>query len=113
MFPGLLVPQLVEFGEKPPTYMEQQLTYKKSTDGGWSLKSQLTFDVFKVQIHGVLADVISEQLDHIGHPLRNDGGLVTALPARFDQTLQEHINNDDLGKSKCHTFSQTCWDCPV
>lgn len=33
VFPGLLVPQLVEFGEKPPTYMAQQLTYEKSTDG--------------------------------------------------------------------------------
>lgn len=29
VFPGLLVPQLVEFGEKPPTYAEQRLAHKK------------------------------------------------------------------------------------
>lgn len=45
---------------------------------------QLTFDVLKVQIHGVLADVVSEQLYHVRHPLRNDGWLVPALPTGLD-----------------------------
>lgn len=48
---------------------------------GGSLKEPVTFDVFQMQIHGVLTDIISKQLNHVGHPLRNDGGLVPALPA--------------------------------
>lgn len=50
----------------------------------------VTFDMLEMQVHCILADIVSQQLDHVWHPLRNDGRLISALPARFHQTLQEH-----------------------
>lgn len=53
---------------------------------------QHTFDMLQMQVHSILADIIPQQLHHVGHPLRNDGGLVPALPAWLYQTLKQHKN---------------------
>jgi len=52
--------------------------------------------MLEMQVHSILADIISEQLNHVGNPLRNDGWLIPALPARLDQTLQEHTHTHTL-----------------
>ena len=43
----------------------------------------------KVQVDSVLTDIVPQQLHHEGNALRDDGGLVSALPARLGETLED------------------------
>ena len=51
---------------------------------------QLTLQVLQMQVDGVLAHVVAQQLHHEGDSLGDDGGLVSALPARLGQALTGH-----------------------